>query len=173
MFNFQFGCYNLDGLFGGVLDLWIWSAFHKAAYSFETYRLGLRIFGTDIWISKLSTAFFCCDFRCLWWKCQTFYSLCVLVHHHEETFKPIWNPTREPPPDTPHGCPKFIKTPMKQHIRQQSPRRSHTNRTPCQAFVWAALWWLGDDRSRLNCIASALNPLGVTRSFSSQWSLFR
>ena len=130
MYNFRFGRYNLEGLFGKVLDLWIWSAFHKAAYSFETFHLGLRILGTDIWMSKLSTASFCCDFHCLWWKCHTFYPLCVLVHHHEETFKPIWNPTWELPPDTLHGCPKFIKTPMKQHIRQQSPRRSHTNRTP-------------------------------------------
>ena len=58
MYNFRFGRYNLEGLFGKVLDLWIWSAFHKAAYSFETFHLGLRILGTDIWMSKLSTASF-------------------------------------------------------------------------------------------------------------------
>ena len=58
MYNFQFGRYNLEGLFGEVLDLWIWSAFHKATHNFETCGLVLRILGTDIWISKLSTASF-------------------------------------------------------------------------------------------------------------------
>ena len=159
MYNFRFGRYNLEGLFGKVLDLWIWSAFHKAAYSFETFRLGLRILGTDIWMSKLSTASFAVTS-----------AVCDGSVTHSTRFV-YWSTTmrkRSNRYGTPHGSsrpipPMGVQNSLRHPWSNISGNSPHDDPIPIDhpvRLLFGPLWWLGDDRSRLNRIASALNPFG-------------
>ena len=86
----------------------------------------------NIWNGLLNLevihSFFCCDFHCLWWKCHTSYWHCVLVHHHEETFKLIWNSPWELPPDTPMGIQNSSRHP-RSNMSGNSP---HTHPIPTE-----------------------------------------